>query len=206
MKPYIHTVNIEPPMARDRHGLKKRWEPVLTSDSLKTELERRQKLANCQNKLQTKMARLKALGALALLLVLTSVAYAAEVKVFPPQCLGDEHSIKQWVETTVYDSPPVGGHVSCLRTFPIKYGERDGGIWVVPAVIRVELDGRIDNEMLFLVYHCETKKGEIYLGFGIPDQDLPKYLRLDSVFNMPTHPAIAILMPTHPPNAGAYST
>lgn len=116
-------------------------------------------------------------------------ANAAEVMVSPPKCLGDDASIKTWVEKTVHDSPPVGGTITMMKHWPLKYADNDkvGEIWIVSALVSVDLDGTTDHEMVFLIYHCETQKGEIYIAFGVPDEDLQKYLKDegDSAFTPP---------------------
>ncbi len=124
--------------------------------------------------------------------ILACTAFGAEVVTLPPECLGDYASIKTWVEKTVHDAPPVGGDVQMLKHWPLKYAhnEKVGEIWIVPALISLDLDGKKDHEMVFLVYHCETQKGEIYIVFRVREEDLPKYLKEegDRSFTPPTHP------------------
>ncbi len=130
---------------------------------------------------------------LAFITVMLGVAAnGAQVVVLPPECLGDYAAIKTWVEKTVHDAPPVGGAITMMKHWPIKYADNDrvGEIWIVPALVSVDLDGTTDHEMVFLVYHCETKKGEVYIAFNVRDEDLQKYLKDegDSAFTPPTRP------------------
>jgi hypothetical protein len=93
--------------------------------------------------------------------------------------LADEDALKQWVENTVRDAPPAGGSVTMLKHWPPKYADNDrvGKIWVVPALVDVDMGGgNKGHELAFLVYHMETKKAEMQVAMPISSEDLPKYL------------------------------
>ena len=65
-----------------------------------------------------------------------------------------------------------------LKHWPPKYADnqRVGKIWILPAVVAIEMRGHREHEMVFLVYHVENQQGEIRVAWGIPDKALPLYL------------------------------
>ena len=97
-----------------------------------------------------------------------------------PGCIHDESSLKTWVEKTIHDAPPAGGTIEMLKHWPPKYAKNDhwpGGIWIVPAFIKVTIDdGTFDHEMAFLAFHCDTRKTSIEILFGVKEEAVHKYL------------------------------
>lgn len=96
-----------------------------------------------------------------------------------PTALNTEASIKAWVEDAVRSLPPEGGDIAMIKHWPPHHAknEKVGEIWIVPALVHVVMDnGHIDNEMAFVAYHVDTGETTVELLYGIPDEQLPKYL------------------------------
>ena len=98
----------------------------------------------------------------------------------PPECIQNESSLKAWVEKTIHDAPPAGGTIEMLKHWSPKYAKNEhwpGGIWIVPAFIKVGLDnGTFDHEMAFLAFHCDTDKTSIEVLFGVKEEAVQKYM------------------------------
>jgi hypothetical protein len=106
------------------------------------------------------------------------VTVNGEAEILSPPFLTSEDALKKWVEDIIRDAPPAGGMVTMLKHWPPKYAhnERVGKIWILPAVVAIEMHGYREHEMVFLVYHVENRQGEIRVAWGIPDKALPLYL------------------------------
>lgn len=121
--------------------------------------------------------------------LLSAIANGATmVQVDPPlpSAINTEPLLKNWVETTIHDTPPVGGAIEMIKHWPPKYANnnRVGEIWIVPAVVKVVMDdGTFDHEMAFLAYHVDTDKTTIEVLYGIPPTELPKYLKASTNVN-----------------------
>lgn len=120
-----------------------------------------------------------------------------------PECMATEAAMISWIKQVVHDSPPAGGDIQVLRHWEPKYAKNDkvGEIWILPSVIKIEIDGSVGYAQVFLVYHCETKESEVKIALPIAPDDLPKFLEetdKTSAFLMPTHPKLAFTFPTKP--------
>src|SRR5262249_20171231 len=94
-----------------------------------------------------------------------------------PPFLANEDSLKKWIEDTVA-AALTGGSITMLKHWPPKYAENEkvGKIWIVPAVVDVEMGAKREHEIVFLVYHVESQNGEIEVAWAIPDKTLPRYI------------------------------
>jgi hypothetical protein len=114
------------------------------------------------------------------LMVIAASTFGAEIVDVPPTFLSTEKDIKSWVERTIHDAPPIGGLVTMIKHWPLKYFDNDrvGKIWIVPALVLLQAeDGTSDHEQDFCVFHVDTGKSTLEVSIPVPDENLPEYLK-----------------------------
>jgi hypothetical protein len=118
------------------------------------------------------------------LLGLSCLSRATYVSQDPVPPWRDEDAIKAWIVLTVEAAPPAGGTITVLKHWKPHYAKNDkiGEIWIVPSLCNVEMSAdNKDHEMQFCVFHVDTGKSEVMVSWGVPDGELPKYLKDDTV-------------------------
>jgi hypothetical protein len=87
--------------------------------------------------------------------------------------------LKPWVEKAVYDIPPAGGEVTMICHWPPRYVKNDnvGEIWIVPALVKIVLDGKTGFEVAWVVYDLVEKTTDVRAAIGVREDNIKQYLQ-----------------------------
>lgn len=96
-----------------------------------------------------------------------------------PEKFNTKGKFAAYVTDVIQSAPPAGGSVSVLHEWNAHYAKNDkvGEIWILPVLVRVTVDGKTGYDQVFVVYHTDSKTGEIQVDFGVDPEKVGEYIK-----------------------------